>query len=336
MRQPTPLCRYRYDALDRLAARTPAAGAIARSFYQSDILVSEIQGAEHLRFLHRDRQLLAMQSALATLLIGSDQQHSVLHTVSAGLPGPIAYTPYGHRQALNQLPGFNGERPDPSTGHYLLGNGYRAYNPVLMRFNSPDSMSPFGKGGINAYAYCAGDPVNRSDPSGHELLDDVQAYIYLGAALATGVFGLLTARSSIKAVLKGVKVKPEVNAIDNVLPKTPLLRRPANTEEKLLGFIGVGALTASVAWTAGYITGKFEGGLLAARTLRSVAIVVVIPVVGSRGVMYLRSRLAERATKRAAKKAAKLAQSALPEFNVTTSRASSIRSGDLNVEETQF
>ncbi len=53
------------------------------------------------------------------------------------------------------------------TGYYLLGNGYRAFNPVLMRFNSPDSLSPFGKGGLNAYAYCAGDPVNRVDPTGH-------------------------------------------------------------------------------------------------------------------------------------------------------------------------
>lgn len=70
-------------------------GSIARSFYQSDTLASEIQDAEHLRFLHHDRQLLATQSALATLLIGSDQQHSVLHTVSAGLPAAIAYTPMG-------------------------------------------------------------------------------------------------------------------------------------------------------------------------------------------------------------------------------------------------
>ncbi|KPY35049.1 Uncharacterized protein ALO52_00166 [Pseudomonas syringae pv. primulae] len=36
-----------------------------------------------------------------------------------------------------------------------------------MRFNGTDDLSPFGKGGLNAYAYCAGDPVNRSDPSGH-------------------------------------------------------------------------------------------------------------------------------------------------------------------------
>jgi RHS repeat-associated protein len=63
--------------------------------------------------------------------------------------------------------GFNGERPDPLTGHYLLGNGYRAFNPVLMRFNSPDSLSPFGKGGLNAYAYALGNPVDRVDPTGH-------------------------------------------------------------------------------------------------------------------------------------------------------------------------
>ncbi|ANN67447.1 hypothetical protein BAU06_15085 [Bordetella bronchialis] len=36
-----------------------------------------------------------------------------------------------------------------------------------MRFNAEDDFSPFGLGGINAYTYCAGDPVNHSDPSGH-------------------------------------------------------------------------------------------------------------------------------------------------------------------------
>ncbi|WP_310886420.1 RHS repeat-associated core domain-containing protein, partial [Pseudomonas syringae] len=37
----------------------------------------------------------------------------------------------------------------------------------LMRFNSPDSWSPFGEGGVNAYAYIEGNPVGRRDPSGH-------------------------------------------------------------------------------------------------------------------------------------------------------------------------
>jgi len=104
-----------------------------------------------------------------TILLATDQQRSVLNALNANGPHPIAYSPYGHRQADNallSLLGFNGERPDPLTGHYHLGNGYRQFNPVLMRFNSPDSWSPFGKGGINSYVYCLGDPVNGTDQSG--------------------------------------------------------------------------------------------------------------------------------------------------------------------------
>jgi RHS repeat-associated protein len=56
---------------------------------------------------------------------------------------------------------------DVVTSTYPLGNGYRCYAPWLMRFNAPDDFSPFGAGGINPYVYCAGDPVNHSDPSGH-------------------------------------------------------------------------------------------------------------------------------------------------------------------------
>ena len=63
--------------------------------------------------------------------------------------------------------GFNGELFESWTGHCLLGNGYRAYSPVLMIFIQPDSWSPFGAGGLNAYAYCKGDPVNAADPTGH-------------------------------------------------------------------------------------------------------------------------------------------------------------------------
>lgn len=62
---------------------------------------------------------------------------------------------------------FGGERCDPVSGIYPLGNGYRLYNPDIMRFTCPDSLSPFGAGGVNSYAYCNGDPLNREDPSGH-------------------------------------------------------------------------------------------------------------------------------------------------------------------------
>ena len=105
-----------------------------------------------------------------TILLAPDQQRSVLSALDEHPPRSIAYTPYGHRPRENgllSLLGFNGELPDPLTGCYHLGNGYRQFNPVLMRFNSPDSWSPFGEGGLNAYGYCGGDPRNWKDPTGH-------------------------------------------------------------------------------------------------------------------------------------------------------------------------
>jgi RHS repeat-associated protein len=120
-------------------------------------------------------QLLAQQrregDVSVNALLATDLQRSVLHTLDKNpAPQPIAYSPYGYRRGesgLTSLLGFSGERRDPVTGLYLLGNGYRAFNPVLMRFNSPDSLSPFGRGGLNPYAYCLGDPVNRYDPTGN-------------------------------------------------------------------------------------------------------------------------------------------------------------------------
>lgn len=66
---------------------------------------------------------------------------------------------------------FAGALIDTVTFGYLLGNGYRMYLPSLIRFGAPDSLSPFEAGGLNAYAYCGGNPVNRVDPSGHMNID---------------------------------------------------------------------------------------------------------------------------------------------------------------------
>ncbi|WP_243458903.1 RHS repeat-associated core domain-containing protein [Pseudomonas sp. OA65] len=170
----TVLCRYRYDPLDRLADCAPCAEIDIQRFYCKSRLATEIQGAVQRSVFQHDDQLLAQRrredAKVDTALVATDQQRSVLNVLDATGPNPLAYTPYGHRPAENgllSLLGFNGERPDPVTGHYLLGNGYRAFNPVLMRFNSPDSLSPFGEGGFNAYGYCGGDSINRSDPTGH-------------------------------------------------------------------------------------------------------------------------------------------------------------------------
>jgi len=82
----------------------------------------------------------------------------------------LTYSAYGYSTGVSSaqiLLGFNAEPIDTSTGYYSLGNGYRLYSPVIMRFVAPDSWSPFGKGGANTYGYCAGDPINNLDPDGH-------------------------------------------------------------------------------------------------------------------------------------------------------------------------
>ncbi|WP_258313173.1 RHS repeat-associated core domain-containing protein [Pseudomonas sp. SGAir0191] len=80
-----------------------------------------------------------------------------------------AYCPYGYHQnqaSPASMLGFNGERYDPFTYGYALGQGYRCYSPTLMRFQGPDDLSPFLEGGFNTYIYCKGDPVNYQDDSG--------------------------------------------------------------------------------------------------------------------------------------------------------------------------
>nr|WP_180206150.1 RHS repeat-associated core domain-containing protein [Pseudomonas sp. SbOxS1]NYU06366.1 RHS repeat-associated core domain-containing protein [Pseudomonas sp. SbOxS1] len=169
------LCHYRYDPLDRLINQAQADIPVRQRYYCKNRLVSEIQEALSFTIFQYGELLLAERQSESdsgeTVLLATNHLRSVLNRLKVNdQRDTIAYAPYGHQSVesgLSSLLGFNGERRDPVTGHYLLGNGYRAFNPVIMRFNSPDSLSPFGKGGLNAYAYCAADPINRYDPSGH-------------------------------------------------------------------------------------------------------------------------------------------------------------------------
>ncbi|WP_256664782.1 RHS repeat-associated core domain-containing protein [Pseudomonas sp. SZ57] len=184
---PIVLCTYRYDPLDRLASSSPVGQTDVQRFYQKNRLATEIEGALQRTVFQHEDLLLAQQrhvdGVVDTTLLATDQQRSVLRLVDKSGIEPVAYSAYGHHPAesgLTSLLGFNGERRDPVTGHYLLGNGYRAYNPVLMRFNSPDSLSPFDEGGLNAYGYCGGDPVGFVDPSGQITIVAIRAISKVG------------------------------------------------------------------------------------------------------------------------------------------------------------
>lgn len=82
----------------------------------------------------------------------------------------------GRRRDAMANAAFCGEVPQTAADDYLLGG--RLYDARLRRFLNPDPVSPFGDGGIHRYAYCAGDPINRTDATGNAWRD------WLGAPLA--------------------------------------------------------------------------------------------------------------------------------------------------------
>ncbi|MCR9908929.1 RHS repeat-associated core domain-containing protein, partial [Vibrio campbellii] len=86
--------------------------------------------------------------------------------------------------------GFNGEWLDPVLEGYHLGQGYRVYQPKLMRFNAPDSLAPFSEGVHNAYVYCHNDPINFTDPSGHL---NISKILFGAFGIIAGIVGIALA-----------------------------------------------------------------------------------------------------------------------------------------------
>lgn len=175
----------------------------------------------------------------------------------------------------HEFTGFNGETLDPVTGNYMLGNGYRGYNPFLMRFMSQDSLSPFSDAGINAYQYCNGDPINRIDPSGH--LDGLKLGLGIFAVL-TGIAGAIaapfTGGTSI-AIATGI-IGSVAGSISGVLTVSAaaIEERNPDTAQKLdiaswaftgislaAGAVGVAGEVAQGFKTPGFVTNLSKGRL---------------------------------------------------------------------------
>lgn len=191
--------RYGYDALNRLVTQHVSTNDVRELYYRENELVNETTRNTTLdvcRFIKAGHTNLGAVIPTGLILTGTDHNGSLLWTQETdhSASNHHSWTPWGNAKPTAFLPGFNGERVDPISGAYHLGNGYRAYNPVLRRFNCPDSMSPFGAGGINPYAYCAGDPINNTDPSGHL---SRSTWISIGTTIAGVALSVATAGVSI-------------------------------------------------------------------------------------------------------------------------------------------
>ncbi len=178
-----------------------------------------------------------------TLLLVCDQQRSVLQRYANPCREPRAYSPYGHHPWRSGALAFNGELPEAISGHYLLGHGYRAYNPTLMRFNRPDSWSPFGRGGLNAYAYCLGDPLNRRDPTGHFPVATLIALVGMGA-------GFLTKGTSLSMSVVGLVAGAASMAVDMQLAESSKEEHSAQWQLPLI----LGSIVISTSLVGGLLS----------------------------------------------------------------------------------
>lgn len=177
-----------------------------------------------------------------TVLLATDRNQSVLAEITDGKHTAIAYSSYGKQSAQQPIAtalGFNGQLRESRIGWYLLGNGYRAYNPVLMRFHSPDSWSPFGRGGLNAYMYCVGDPVNRVDPTGHSIWSAFKLGIQENVSWGNSMESMRARTIARRA--NGIERQEKMYAIGHSPKNQDLLVRPTGSVTGALFGAGVNA-----------------------------------------------------------------------------------------------
>ena len=187
---------YFYDGLGvRREQELPDGSSLEyyyRGHYPSTVINHSAGGDSYTRWMRQGSNCMVERGPDGSLKdIVTDPKGSVVATAyKSGLDGKgygaYGFTPPddGDQSAL----GYNGECTDPVTGNYHLGNGYRAFSPALMRFTAPDSLSPFGGGGLNTYGYCGGNPTNAIDPTGH--MKWWQWGLLIGGIAAGAAFGV--------------------------------------------------------------------------------------------------------------------------------------------------
>jgi RHS repeat-associated protein len=169
---------YLYDGQgNRVAQQTVLGGVTTTTAYVGDIEedTSVLNGATtKTAYYYANGERFAMSVNGSISYLATDGLGSANVTLDAGgnVTASVLYAPYGlARYTSGTMPtdrGFTGQIADSNSG--LDYYGARYYDPVAGQFASADTVLP-GKGfdiwGLSRYAYVEGNPIIRTDPTGH-------------------------------------------------------------------------------------------------------------------------------------------------------------------------
>ena len=174
---PTSTDAYLYDGQgNRVAQQTVSGGVTTTTAYvgniEEDATTSGVTTKTTYYYANGQRFAMAVNGVISYLASDGLGSANVTLDASGNVVAQVLYAPYGAvRYGSGTMPtsyGFTGQLADAATG--LDYYGARYYDPVAGQFASADTVLP-GNGldiwGLSRYAYVEGNPIIRTDPTGH-------------------------------------------------------------------------------------------------------------------------------------------------------------------------
>ena len=133
-----------------------------------------------------------MKDMLSNIIGIINEEGKIVTRYSYTAYGKVTIKEYSEEQIgeINPIR-YKGYYYDSETLIYYLMTRY--YDPELCRFISPDSieyLDPQRINGLNLYAYCMNDPINKYDPSGHFAISLTMLGLIIGAAIGATAGGI--------------------------------------------------------------------------------------------------------------------------------------------------